>query len=86
MDICETTWYKIIGVSMLLYMLYKSNSKRSCQFLPHGNKGTHKLQISTKHIKSNVQSLLDLFADIMPHQMKSMGNGRQDAWRLLPKS
>ncbi len=77
-DICETAWYKIIGVSRSMYMLYKSSTKRSCRFLPHGNKGTHKLQISTKHTKSNVQSLINLFEGIMPHQMKSMGNGRQD--------
>jgi len=46
-DICEIAWYKIIGVSMSMYVLYKSNNKRGCWFLPHGNKGTHKLQIST---------------------------------------
>jgi len=85
-DICETTWYKIIGVSRSMYMSYKSNSKWSCQFLPHGNQCTHKLRISTKQVESNVQSLIDLFIDIMPHQMKSIGNGRQDVQRWLPKS
>jgi hypothetical protein len=34
-------------------------------------------------VKSNVQSLIDLFADIMPHQMKGIGNGRQDVRHLL---
>jgi hypothetical protein len=28
--------------------------------------------------KSNVQSLIDLFVDMMPHQMKGIGNGKQD--------
>jgi hypothetical protein len=45
-------------------------NERSCRFLPHGNKGTHKLQISTRQVESNVQSLIDLFADTMPHQMR----------------
>jgi hypothetical protein len=42
LNICETTKYQIIGLSRLIYMLYKLNIKWSCQFLPHGNKGTHK--------------------------------------------
>jgi len=56
-------------------MLYKSNSKQGW-FLPHNNKGTHKLRISTRQVELNVQSLIDLFADTMPHQMKGNGNGR----------
>jgi hypothetical protein len=45
-------------------MFYKSNSKRGCWFLSHDNKCTHKLQISTRQVESNVQSLIDLSADI----------------------
>jgi hypothetical protein len=56
-------------------MLYKYDSKRGYQFLPHGNKGTHKLRMSTKQAKSNVQSLIDLTIDTMLHQMKGIGNG-----------
>jgi hypothetical protein len=41
-----------------------------------GNKGTHKLCISTMQVESNVQSLIDLSMDIMPHQMKWIRNGR----------
>jgi hypothetical protein len=44
LDICETTWYKIIGFSKLTYMLYKLDNKQGCQFLPHRNKGTYKLR------------------------------------------
>ncbi len=64
-------------------MFYKSNNKRGCWFLPHDNKGTHKLQISTKQVESNVQSLIDLSIDTMPHQMKGIGNGRQELCHLL---
>jgi hypothetical protein len=58
-------------------MLYKSDSKRAYQFLPHGNKGTHKLHMSTRQAESNVQLLIDLFVNTMPYQMKGIGNGRQ---------
>jgi hypothetical protein len=47
-DICETTWYKIVGLSKSTYTLYKAYSKWGCKFLPHSNKGSHKLQIPTK--------------------------------------
>jgi hypothetical protein len=56
-------------------MLYKYDSKRGYQFLPHGNKGTRKLPMSTKQVKSNVQSLINLTTNIMLHQMKGIGNG-----------
>jgi hypothetical protein len=42
-DICETTWYKINGLLRSTYILYKVDSKQGCRFLPHGNKGLHKL-------------------------------------------
>jgi hypothetical protein len=41
-DICETTWYKIVGLLRSTYMLYKANSKRGCRFLPQGHKSPHK--------------------------------------------
>jgi hypothetical protein len=37
-------------------------------------------------MKSNVQYLIDLFVDIMPHQMKGIGNGKQEVRCLLPKT
>jgi len=36
--------------------------------------------------KSNVQSLIDLFVDIMSHEMKGIRNGRQAVQHLLPKT
>jgi hypothetical protein len=53
-------------------MLYKLDNKQGCQFLPHGNKNTHKLCMSTRQVESNVQSLIDLFRDMMLHQMKGL--------------
>jgi hypothetical protein len=78
LDIYEIAWYQIIGLSRLTYMLYKSDNKQGCRFLPHGNKGTYKLHMSTRQVESNVQSLIDLFIDLMSYQMKGIGNGKQD--------
>jgi len=65
-------------------MLYKSDTKQGCRFLRHGNKGIHKLRMSTWQGESNVQSLIDLSIDTMPHQMKGIKIGRQDVQHLLP--
>jgi hypothetical protein len=67
-------------------MLYKLDNKQGCWFLPHGNKGTHKLHMITQQVKSNVQSLIDLLTNIMPHKMKWIKNGRQYMWHLLPET
>jgi hypothetical protein len=39
--------------------------------------------MSTRQAESNVQSLIDLFANIMLHQMKGIGNDKQNAQHLL---
>jgi hypothetical protein len=44
--ICETSWYQIVGLSKLTYMLYKSDNKQGCRFLPHGNKGTQIMYVN----------------------------------------
>lgn len=77
-DICETTWSKINGLLILTYMLYKVDSKQGCRLLPHNNKGLHKPWTPTKQAKSNVQLLIDLNVDTMPHQLKGIRNGRHD--------
>jgi len=65
-------------------MLYKFDNKRGCQFLPHGNKGTHKLHMSTQQVESNIiQSLIELSKHSMPHEMKRIRNGGQDVQHLL---
>jgi hypothetical protein len=40
----------------------------------------------TQQAESNVQSLIDLSMDTMLHQMKRIGNGKQDVQRILPKT
>jgi hypothetical protein len=59
-------------------MLYKVDSKQKCKFLLHKNKGLHKLWIRTEQVESNVQLLIDLSVDIMPHQLNGIRNGRHD--------
>ncbi len=64
-------------------MLYKIDCKQGYRFLLHGDKGLHKLQTPMKHIKSNVQSLIDLCCNTMLHQMKGIKNGRYDVQHFL---
>jgi hypothetical protein len=64
-------------------MLHKGFCKWGCRFWPHGNKGTHKLHTTTHQVELNVQSLIDLCANTMPHQMKGIRNGRHDVQCLL---
>jgi hypothetical protein len=43
MEFPEIAWYKIVVLSKLTYMWYNVDCKQGCRFLPHGNKGLHKL-------------------------------------------
>jgi hypothetical protein len=47
LDICKNVKYEIVSFSRSTYMLYKFDSKLGCQLLPHVNKDTHKLDISS---------------------------------------
>jgi hypothetical protein len=67
-------------------MLYKVDSKQKCKFLLHKNKGLHKLWIRTEQVESNVQLLIDLSVDTMPHKLKGIRNGRHDVRQLLPNT
>ncbi len=60
--------------------------KQGYRFLPNGNKDTLKLHITMQHVKSNVQSLIDLCVNTMSHQMKGVGNGRHGVRHLLPRT
>jgi hypothetical protein len=68
-----------IRLFRLTYMLYKVNSKQGCRFLLHEKKAciNSKLQ-PIKHVESNVQLLIDLSVDTMPHQLKGIKNGKHD--------
>jgi hypothetical protein len=41
-DVCETAWYKIMGIFKSTYMSYKQERKRGCRILSHRNKGSQK--------------------------------------------
>jgi hypothetical protein len=41
-DVCETAWYKIMGILKSTYMNYKQENKRGCRILSHQNKGSQK--------------------------------------------
>jgi hypothetical protein len=75
-DVCETAWYKIMGISRSTYMSYKQENKRGCKILPHRNKGSQKKRAPTIQAESNIQFLIEQCVDVMPHQMKGIGDGR----------
>jgi hypothetical protein len=52
-------------------------ANKVASFYPVGTK-VHIIHTTMQHAESNVQSLIDLCVDTMPHQMKGIGNGRQD--------
>jgi hypothetical protein len=66
-----------------MYLFYKQNSKCGTRQRLHGNAGMKKPQIATRQAESNVQSLINQCIDVMPHQMKGFGNGRQDVLLIL---
>jgi hypothetical protein len=53
-EVCEATWYKIIGISRFSYLSYKQDRKCGARQRPHGNVGMKKQQITTRHVKSNL--------------------------------
>ncbi len=87
-------WEEVIFILWMKGGMKKEmvDSKRGCIFLPHGNKGSHKLQTPTKQVESNVQLLINLSANTMPHQLKGIRNCKYDVrwllvdmWRSLQK-
>jgi len=73
---------KIVGISRFTYLFYKHDSKCGTRQRLHGNVRMKK-QVTTKHAKNNVQLSINQYIDVMPHQMKGIGNGRQDVYLLI---
>ncbi len=83
-EICEVTWYKIVGISWSSYLSYKQICKCGTRQRSHGNVGMNKQRVVIRQVESNVWSLIDQCIDVMPHQMKGIGNGRQNVHLLIP--
>jgi hypothetical protein len=45
-----------------------------------------KQQFVARQVKCNVQLFIDQCVDIMPHQMKAIGNWKQDIHLLIPNT
>jgi hypothetical protein len=57
-------------------MLYKWKNQRGWKFLPHENKWTKKQWCDVRQAMLHVKALIMKCEDVMPHQMKSIGDGR----------
>jgi hypothetical protein len=73
-----------MGIFKSTYISYKQESKRRCRIIPHQNKGSQKQQAPMIQAESNIQFLIEQCVDVMLHQMKDIGNGRQDVCLFLP--
>ncbi len=82
-EICEETWYKIVGILQSSYLSYKQDRKCGTRQRSHGNDGMKKQRVITKQVESNVPLLIDQCVDVMPHQMKGIGNGKQNVHLLI---
>ena len=83
-DVCQTAWWKIHGVSHATYMVYRRKPRMDFVSSVHGNAG---FLCPRKHVvqaEASMQSVSRMNVDLMPHQMKSLGAGRQDVHMVLP--
>ena len=50
----------------------------------HGNKGIKRPRLATVQAMGSMSSIINDSSDQMPHQMRSVGNGRVDTLKFLP--
>jgi hypothetical protein len=82
---CDGLWESLVqscGFGVI-NILFKWESQFRCKFLPHGNKGTKKQHYATRQVVSNVKAPIMKCVDVMPHQMKGIGDGWQDVWLVI---
>jgi hypothetical protein len=72
-DICKVAWYSIVGISRSTYLDHEKDSKCGIKQRLHENSGMKKKRFVAKHAKN--QLFINQCANIMPHQMKEIGNG-----------
>jgi hypothetical protein len=82
LDICETTWYQNIGFSRSIPCYTNQITSEVVSFYHMGTK-VHINYVCQFDKNSLMFNHWSIFLDTMPHQMKRIGNGRQDAWHIL---
>jgi hypothetical protein len=53
-EICEATWYKIVGILWSSYLSYKQNCKCGTRQRSHGNARMNKQRVVIRQVESNV--------------------------------
>ncbi len=75
-----------MGLAWSTYTLYKQKSWHGCRYLLHGNKGTKNQLCAMRQVVSNVKALTMRCVDVMPHQMKGIGDGWHDVQLVIPET
>lgn len=85
-DVCENAWYIIHGVSRASYHNYKKAARSGSITSSHGNSGQLRPRPATVQAEGTIHAIVRMNADLMPHQMKGIGGGRQDVRQVLPST
>ena len=83
-EVCGRAWYIIHGMPKSTYHNYLDKYKEGVVCASHRNKGIKRPRIRTVQVAGTMKAIIDNVADQMPHQMRSIGNGRMDTLKYLP--
>ena len=83
-DVYQIACWKIYGVSRATSMVYRRKSRMDFVSSVHGNAGFLRPRRHVVQAEASMQSVMRMNADLMPHQMKSLGASRQDVRMVLP--
>ena len=73
MDVYQTAWWKIHGVSLATYVVYQHKSRMDFVSFIYGNVGFLRPRKHVVQAEASIQSVIRMNANLMPHQMKSLG-------------
>ena len=82
-EVCGTAWYIIYRIPKSTYHNYIKKYHEGMVSSAHGNKGIKRPRIGTIQAMGTIATIIHDNADLMPHQMCGIGNGRVDTLKFL---
>jgi hypothetical protein len=73
-----------MGILKSTYISYKQENKKGVGLYHIKIRGVKMQRTPMIQVESNIQFLIEQCVDVMLHQMKDIGNGRQDVCLFLP--
>jgi hypothetical protein len=73
-----------MGILKSTYISYKQENKKGVGLYHIKIRGVKSKRTPMIQVESNIQFLIEQCVDVMLHQMKDIGNGRQDVCLFLP--